>query len=145
MRERRKWYREHNCCTECGKQDAYTIGGRCRCYECNEKKRINEGYSPEVDSLFFSKPKQDRKDYSTIPREQYIERGMCYICGQPVKEGYRVCEKHYQHLADLRQMQKENGQNEAYKRWIDYECRLQHLRKAKKEYKNMGKIGRAHV
>lgn len=136
MRERRKWFKEHKCCTECGEQDAYTLGGRSMCYECNKKRRIYQGYTSDIDSLSFSKMRKDRKDYNKIPREQFIKRGMCYLCGKPVKEGYKVCEKHYQHMLDIRKKQKENGQDETIRKAINERWLLQ---KAKKEYKNMAK------
>ena len=142
MRERRKWLKDHKCCTQCKKQDAYTLNGRSLCYECNKKYRVRHGYPPEVDSMYFSKKKKDFRDYNTIPREQFIERGMCYMCGKPVKEGYKVCEKHYQHMIDMRRKQKENGQDEILRKAIDERWLLQ---KAKKEYKNTGRYSHLHT
>lgn len=40
MRETRAFYHSHGRCAECGKADAYTIGGRYRCAECAEKRRL---------------------------------------------------------------------------------------------------------
>ena len=43
--KRRIWFKIHKCCTECGKQDAFTLMGRRRCYECKEKQKIyNQNY-----------------------------------------------------------------------------------------------------
>lgn len=101
-RERYEWYKSHKMCPHCGKKDAYTLGGRTYCYECNERERRRQGYTADVDSLSFSKLKKDRKDYSKIPREQFAELGLCSVCGKPVKQGYKVCESCYEHLADMR-------------------------------------------
>ena len=29
-------------------------------------------------------------------RSERIDKGICYFCNNPVKTGYKVCEKHYQ-------------------------------------------------
>ena len=39
MRETRAFYHSRGRCAECGKEDAYTIGGRYYCAECSEKRR----------------------------------------------------------------------------------------------------------
>ena len=41
----------------------------------NETRRIREG---------------------TSNRSERTKKGLCYFCNNPVKEGYKVCEKHYQ-------------------------------------------------
>ncbi len=101
-RERYLWYKGHKMCPRCGKQDAYTLGGRTYCYECAERERSRQGLTVYIDPLSFSATKKDRKDYSKIPREQFAERGLCSVCGKPVKPGYKVCENCYEHLADMR-------------------------------------------
>lgn len=101
-RERYLMYKSHKMCPRCGKQDAYTLGGRTYCYECTERERVRQGLTVYIDPLLFSAPKKDCKDYSKIPREQFAERGLCSVCGKPVKPGHKVCENCYEHLAEMR-------------------------------------------
>lgn len=37
-----------------------------------------------------------RKSRPLHPRTERIEKGICYFCDNPVKKGYKVCDKHYQ-------------------------------------------------
>lgn len=79
----RKWAKEeyerrkqNGICTRCGKQKAdsgYYTCGICRDKDRN-KKRIKS---------------------TAIPKNERINLGLCYFCDNPVKEGYKVCEKHY--------------------------------------------------
>lgn len=69
--------KEAGICTRCGKRKAtqgLTTCAMCRARD-NETRRIRKGFS-------------DRSDRSKI--------GLCYFCDNPVKKGYKVCEKHYQ-------------------------------------------------
>ena len=69
---------EAGICTRCGKRKSdagMKTCGICRS-KSNEKRRIK---SPE-------KMKQS---------DRYLI-GLCYFCDNPVKSGYKVCEKHYQ-------------------------------------------------
>lgn len=70
---------EQGICTRCGKRKA--DGGYKTCGICREKirnqKRIKYGYGESN-------------------RNDRLEKGICYFCDNPVKEGYKVCEKHYQ-------------------------------------------------
>ena len=76
--------REAGICTRCGKRPA--APGKAMCGICSarqntrrrERARQNGWMSPE-----------ERKAY----RE---ERGICFFCDNPVKPGYKVCEKHYE-------------------------------------------------
>lgn len=82
--ERRK---ENGICTRCGKRNAdynFFTCGICRNKD-RQRKRIRYG-------------KPDR-------RERY-KIGLCYFCNNPIKDGYKVCEKHYQ-------MNIEKARNEA--------------------------------
>ena len=69
--------KEAGVCTRCGKRKAPE--GYFKCSVCrakdNERRRIREG---------------------TSEQSERIEKGLCYFCGNPVKKGYKVCEKHYQ-------------------------------------------------
>lgn len=68
---------EQGICTRCGKRNAdvgYKTCGICRAKTRNYKR------------IKYGKP--DRKDRAV--------QGLCYFCDSPIKEGYKVCEKHYQ-------------------------------------------------
>lgn len=73
-RARRK---ENGLCLRCGKRKADY--GYKTCGICREKIR-----------------NQKRKQYVSKDREGWIKNGLCFFCGEPVKDGYKVCEKHYQ-------------------------------------------------
>lgn len=69
--------KEAGVCTRCGKRKAtegYTTCAMCR-ERGNASRRARNGVSD---------------------RSERIEKGICYFCDNPVKTGYKVCEKHYQ-------------------------------------------------
>lgn len=69
--------KEAGICIRCGKRKAtegLTTCAMCRAKD-NETRRAREGSS-------------DRSDRTM--------KGLCYFCDNPVKAGYKVCEKHYQ-------------------------------------------------
>lgn len=76
----RKVYAERKAqgiCTRCGKRKSeygYLMCGICREKDRNRKR------------IAYGKP--DR-------RERYLS-GLCFFCDNPIKDGYKVCEKHYQ-------------------------------------------------
>lgn len=64
-------------CTRCGKRKAdygFKTCGICREKIRNQKKRLT-----------FSNKRDNR-----------VKNGLCFFCDSPVKEGYKVCEKHYE-------------------------------------------------
>ena len=64
-------------CTRCGKREAdagYKTCGICRVKTRNYKR------------LKYGKPS----------RSERYKQGLCYFCDNPIKDGYKVCEKHYQ-------------------------------------------------
>ena len=68
--------KESGICTRCGKRKAthgYVTCAICR-HRDNEKRKIRLG---------------------TSDRREHVEKGLCFFCDNPVKEGYKVCEKHY--------------------------------------------------
>ena len=71
IKERRQWFKDHHMCTECGKQDAYTLNGRARCYECNEKHNKSNAKNNKSEERI-----QHTKQY----REQKREEGYCVRC-----------------------------------------------------------------
>lgn len=86
MYEKRK---QQGLCTRCGKplnDKRYTTCGKCR--QKNTKLR-NVSY--------------------TDPRKKRVEQGLCYWCGKPQKQGYKVCEEHYQMNVEKARMKARNS------------------------------------
>lgn len=83
--ERTKAYRdrmkENNRCYVCGKELSGTDYKSCP--QCRYKKRVYE--------------KQRRQDNGKIG---YNQMGLCYICGNPVAEGKKVCEEHRKEMSE---------------------------------------------
>lgn len=71
MKERRDWYRSHSCCTECGQQDAYTLGGRRYCFDCTEKKAL---------CIKSEESKHNKSEYEKKRTQTAIEQGVCVRC-----------------------------------------------------------------
>lgn len=87
---RREYLKKHKLCIDCKKQDAYTLNGKSRCFECSEKGRIRESG--------FLIPKYDR-----------IEMGLCYMCGSGnVLDGYKVCQNCYEKMKLYSQISHKN-------------------------------------
>ena len=78
------WERsEKGICTRCGKIKADS--GRKKCGGCREKEN-----------------QRKRKYTADAKKERYL-KGLCFFCENKVKDGYKVCEEHYQKsLAHLR-------------------------------------------
>ncbi len=79
-----EWARNeyHRCvsegvCTRCGKRNADS--GYKTCGICRANAR-----------------KYKREKYGKPDRGERYKQGLCYFCGNPIKEGYKVCERHYQ-------------------------------------------------
>ncbi len=68
--------KEKGICTRCGKRKP--DNGFLTCGICRKKGR-DYRYTKE------GKP----------GRMERVINGLCYFCGNPVKKGYKVCEKHY--------------------------------------------------
>lgn len=81
LKNRREWLHEHHLCVDCKKKDAYTLMGKCRCYECKEKARI-------------------KRHGHKLNEQERREMGLCK-CGKPLKKGYKVCEECYWHMCEL--------------------------------------------
>ena len=64
-------------CTRCRKRKADY--GYKTCGICREKGR-----------------KYKRVKYGKPDRSERCKHGLCYFCDNPIKDGYKVCEKHYQ-------------------------------------------------
>lgn len=79
LKERREMLIKNHFCVDCKKQDARTLVGRVRCYECQEKSRIRRS------GLIYTRA--ERKEF-----------GICAMCSNNVKEGYNVCEECYERV-----------------------------------------------
>lgn len=71
--------KELGICTRCGKRKA--LNGKVMCGVCADKVR---------------KQKEKKRMPVSMERAERPENGICYFCDNPVKEGYKVCEQHYQ-------------------------------------------------
>lgn len=98
QREYRALRRAFNLCTECGRQDARTMAGNAKCWDCVEKRRVREGRDVDLIGPMGRTPKRSGEDKSLWPQQ-----GRCRLCGAPVKAGetkwrgpHQYCEKHYQ-------------------------------------------------
>ncbi len=83
MKERRAWFKSLHFCTECGKQDAYTLNGRNRCYECSEKH--NKQSNTE-------RHKERNKEYAKTVYTKCIEQKICTQCHKrKPTPGRKIC------------------------------------------------------
>ena len=39
--------------------------------------------------------------YGKPSRAERHTKGLCYFCDKPIKQGYKVCEEHYQRNVDM--------------------------------------------
>lgn len=60
-----------------------------------------------------------REKRGTFGRDKSYERGICYFCDNPVKPGYKVCEKHYEMNIKKLQHEKCVAQTEYFKKIQD--------------------------
>lgn len=88
-RLRKQRRREQGLCIECGKRPPKK--GIATCEWCREKAnaRKREKYEP------------------LTKRKQWIENGLCFLCGDECDPGYKVCKRHHQITID-------NAQTENY-------------------------------
>lgn len=78
-KEARKKALENGICPICRKREV--TPGYKSCAICREKGNARK-----------------RILYKPRGRENWIENGLCRSCGKPVKEGYKLCEEHYQKI-----------------------------------------------
>lgn len=118
MRETRAFYHSRGRCAECGKEDAYTIGGRYRCAECAEKRRQ---WNPRKD-----RDKENAKARNL--RADRREKGLCTECGAqlPSDDTHMLCPS-CRALSRARNERKRRAQgieprSESYERGVCYKC-----------------------
>lgn len=84
-RTERKERKEKGLCVECGKK-AY---GNYTCLECMVKRRKRRAKRLSHESVDERVSRNERPVY-----------GMCYMCGEPVIPGKRLCREHYEKVCE---------------------------------------------
>lgn len=77
--------KKYNYCVQCGKQDAYTLNGRARCFECQTKQNQYRQSHPEYN-----------ENHKELNKKRYLERkekGLCTRCGNEAEKGKTKCKK----------------------------------------------------
>lgn len=87
---------ENGICTRCGKRKADS--GRKKCGACREKEN------------------QRRRKYTADAKKERYLNGLCFFCDNKVKEGYKVCEEHYQKSLENLRSDKMNRYREKIKK-----------------------------
>ena len=83
--ERAEYLKSVHRCIRCGKQDAYTLVGKQRCYECTEKEK-------ERQRAYYQCHKPENKQRTKERYEWLKSKGMCTVCGKKkAKEGRTMC------------------------------------------------------
>lgn len=98
MRERHKWLKDHHFCTECKKQDAYTLAGRYRCYECTQKH--NEYKTSNHKQIDYAADRTQNRSTDKIRRSERPANGLCYLCGKPLSGIQLAYQDRESHLCD---------------------------------------------
>jgi hypothetical protein len=84
--ERAEYFKSVQRCVRCGKQDAYTMNGHQRCYECSEKcKEYAQKHH-----------KQNREKHLEVMHERYERlkaQGLCVECGKKAIPGFVRCQR----------------------------------------------------
>lgn len=93
---------EKGICTRCRKRSA--DNGYKTCSICRNKSR-----------------KYKQSKYSNPYRSERVENGICYFCDKPVKEGYKICEYHYEkNVENSRSQKAKNARKKLIKEGILY-------------------------
>lgn len=78
--------KKHHLCQQCGKQDAYTVGGRTLCYECSIKAKEWKRANKEKRAKKVAMESKERY-------ERLKAQNICTSCGKrPAKQGRVRCE-----------------------------------------------------
>lgn len=70
-------------CTRCHKRKA--VSGITLCSICRAKR-----------NNYVYKLRYPNKEYNINKRANWVENGKCYFCGEESKDGYKICERHYE-------------------------------------------------
>ncbi len=85
MSEWRKRLKAAHICRDCGKQDAYTLGGRTNCAECAEKGAAKK-------RAWYEANRELEKTRQAEQRAKRAQNGMCVYCGKRRPEpGRKLC------------------------------------------------------
>lgn len=77
---------DNGLCPNCGKNKPKNGYKTCeKCMRRNRKK--SKEYRIRI-----------KGDIAYLARSEYVDYGLCYFCGEPQLEGYKVCEKHKKEL-----------------------------------------------
>lgn len=112
MKERRLWFKKNHCCTECGRQDAYTLNRRSRCFDCNQKH--NNTHGDKVKRTLDDKNKRNQAERSNI----------CVRCfTRKADEKYKTC-SHCRIKNKIYQQENKTGipRNERFFYGLCYKC-----------------------
>lgn len=82
LKERKRQLHKYKLCIDCKCQDAFTLIGKMRCAECADKARI-------------------RRTGQEIPRQQRVEMGLCFRCGNPNNNGQSICDNCHKHFVQM--------------------------------------------
>ena len=74
---------ENGLCWYCGKRKV--LDGRRECIDCYTKRKRRA-------ALIYA----ETKAKNAAIREERLKNHLCTKCGEPAKDGYKVCERHYQ-------------------------------------------------
>lgn len=84
-----EWYvklKELHLRRDCKKQDAYTLSGHTRCYECSEKNRIRK-----VCDRKDPNKAQKMREAAARYKQKCLSEGRCVHCGKFLGTGERLC------------------------------------------------------
>ena len=82
-----EWYylkRSARICIQCGKEDAYTMAGRCLCADCAEKKK-------EKTKRWWHENGDKMSEHKKLIYRQRKENGLCTVCGRKAVKGKTKC------------------------------------------------------
>lgn len=65
------------------------------CYRCGKRKADNGLKSCGICRAKHNEKRASRKKNFEYRGDRY-KKGLCYFCDEPIKPGYKTCEKHYQ-------------------------------------------------
>ena len=108
MKSRERLGREHynEVHKEWSKRTHHEMIERGICTRCR-KRKADYGY--KTCSICREKIRNyNRIKYGKPDRSERYKQGLCYFCDNPIKDGYKVCEKHYQMNVENSHSQKAN-------------------------------------